>query len=290
MSIKLGEIFKDLINKGNNKIEREFNNEEVVNGKEINDRDFIDDTLSVYGTKFLKKYENNSGFKLSDELFMSMLSLDDVTSEYIDAMYNSDWSKDETNTPIGKLYTAYKEINTRCSSARWAKATIGDKLKTKFKSKKVSDIEFVDVDRLFISQLSDRNTLVRMTYKLYYEGGEPVENGASYRGLFLYFKMNKSHAFVNQHNKNVSFKFKEGYVPVGNINMDKKYVVIYNADHDDFRRVELLLQFTDFQAQKETAIDVEGGEFDVCRMYDELMQVYDSWLEARNKKIDYIYK
>lgn len=215
---------------------------------------------------------------LSNDDFLSMLSFDSYTDKYVEAIKSGDTSlKGDTRTRIGKLYTFFKSLHIRCTTAREAEAYLKKPLEFKRDGNSLSGIDFKDVNELEIGKLDHRNSLVRMNYLLYDSRGQRL--GGIYEGLFLYYKLVKTYQFIDQTDVNTFFQFR-GNVPTTVIDSGKAYEVFYSSNEPKLDKSQLRIYFIDFKIgnKKEAR---KGSAIPVCNAYDEFVLVFDSFYKDR---------
>lgn len=255
----------------------------VIVGKPlVKSIDDLSNIIRVNNTNYLKNFKlkyKGKDLGVTDEMFMGMMRDDKYTDRYIKAIENGDISlKDDDRSYIGILYTFFKEMKRLCDLGGGAEEKLKRLYGFNFNKISNKNLNLKNVDSLVISELIHRNSYVFMDYYLFDSSGNRV--GGSFDGLFLYYKLDKNHQFVNQDNKNIFFKFRD-YIPVNKINKNEEYHVLYNSIN--VKNEKMRIWFTNFDlGQKEKEDTDNKSIIPACNALVEFMEVFNSFNENRN--------
>lgn len=267
-----------------------------LKGRKSSDPDdntaYLDNVTELEETRLLKDFKINYGkgdtsIELTNPMFHSLLNIRDKSiKKYVDAINTDNTSLPvDMTSDIGKIYLFFKTLNTRCADAAKNMSILKSKLGSKDKQTKemfISDYKPVDV--IPVKSLSDRHTHVEFIYKLYDMQNNEIEGGAIYGGNFKFYDLKNNYNFVNVDNKNISFQFQKGDVPVEGIVTEDvtTFSVIFNSQ--SFDKAKLQIGFVSFKIAQ-MVDNRDAGSYQVCDMLDEFVEIYNSYMDMRDVKL-----
>lgn len=237
------------------------------------------DLPTINDTNKLKKITFNLGSEkksIDDNMLKSILSVDEDTTNYVDAIANGNTNlKDNYISNIGLLYTFFKNIKLRSDSVKGALRTV----KGSFKDDKFSTFSYHDVDEVAINDLDDRKSWLNLTGQI-----QQIVKGAYVtipefrldKVNFLCYKRNTFDLFIDE-NRSMQFQFLPHQNP-DSIQVNDSYQIICRVKGMIYKNC--VVEFSKIAIRKKE--DRKSSAFPIVDAYEEFKTIFKQYKEIRD--------